>query len=373
MAALLDEFGIGDARERAEAWRYSRNALSALGRTEFAPADTAVRPPDSLAASWEWPETAGRRLVFVNGAYSASLSSIEPQAKVRIERTAERTTIVLGEDDALIHVVHASVPAARASRWSAELDLRVAARGAHVVEQHVGAQGQDVLAALRSRIEIGANAGLQTTVVCDLPESASLYRRREVHVGEGGAHGDLLALFGSRLQRHELVVTLEGPRARHAGRGLFVLAGRQHGDVHLDVTHAARDTVSDVLWRGVADQRARGILHGAITVAAGADGADARLQTKNLLLSAHAEIDAQPVLEIHADEVKASHGATVGQLDARALFYLRSRGLPAATARRMLIAGFCREVVAELDAVELRARIEALLDARLPQSPEDRP
>jgi len=125
-----------------------------------------------------------------------------------------------------------------------------------------------------------------------------------------------------------------------------------------------------VLWRGVADQRARGILHGAITVAAGADGADARLQTKNLLLSPHAEIDAQPVLEIHADEVKASHGATVGQLDANALFYLRSRGIPAAAARSLLIGGFCREAFADIADAALQTRLAALLDERLPQPPD---
>jgi Fe-S cluster assembly protein SufD len=150
-------------------------------------------------------------------------------------------------------------------------------------------------------------------------------------------------------------------------RGVFVVRGRQHIDVHLDVRHAARDTACDVVWRGVADQRARGILHGAITVATGADGADARLQTKNLLLSPHAEIDAQPVLEIYADEVKASHGATVGQLDERALFYLRSRGIPAAVARGLLIAGFCREVLADGGDTDLRARLEAALDERLPR------
>ena len=87
---------------------------------------------------------------------------------------------------------------------------------------------------------------------------------------------------------------------------MFALRGRQHVDMHLDVRHNARDTVCDIVWRGVADQRARGVFHGAITVAPGADGADARLQTKNLLLSAQAEIDAQPVLEIYADEVKAA-------------------------------------------------------------------
>ena len=142
---------------------------------------------------------------------------------------------------------------------------------------------------------------------------------------------------------------------------------RQHIDVHLDVKHVAGDTLSDVAWRGVADGRGRGILHGAITVSTGADGTDARLQTRNLLLSPHAEIDTQPVLEIYADEVKAAHGATVGQLDERALFYLRSRGVPLADARNLLIGGFCREAFDGIVDAGLRAHMDALLDAHLVQ------
>src|SRR4029450_771566 len=109
-----------------------------------------------------------------------------------------------------------------------------------------------------------------------------------------------------------------------------------------------------------------------ITVAPGADGADARLSNKNLLLSAQAEIDTQPVLEIYADEVKAAHGATVGQLDETALFYLRSRGLPLATARSLLIAGFCREVFAGTDDDDVRGRLDALLADSLPFWHRDR-
>ena len=117
---------------------------------------------------------------------------------------------------------------------------------------------------------------------------------------------------------------------------------------------------------GVAGGRARGILHGAITVEPGADGSDASLDTKNLLLSAQAEIDAQPVLEIHADEVKAAHGATVGRLDERALFYLRTRGLPEAEARALLTLAFCRVAIDSLENMALREHIDGLLLERLP-------
>ena len=129
--------------------------------------------------------------------------------------------------------------------------------------------------------------------------------------------------------------------------------------------HIARDTQCALTWRGLAGQRGKAVFHGGIVIRAGADGSEADLSNKNLLLSSDAEIDTQPVLEIHADEVKAAHGATVGQLDQTALFYLRSRGLPEADARRLLTGAFCREVVAGIDDETTRTLAHSALDAAL--------
>jgi Fe-S cluster assembly protein SufD len=159
-----------------------------------------------------------------------------------------------------------------------------------------------------------------------------------------------------------------GPEARLVSRGTFALTGRQHADTHIEVRHLARDTACDIAWRGAADQRARGVFHGAITIEAGADGADAQLSNKNLLLSAQAEIDTQPVLVIHADEVKAAHGATVGQLDEQALFYLRTRGIPREAARRLLVTAFCGAMLDGIASEELRGHLGGLLALRLPQA-----
>jgi Fe-S cluster assembly protein SufD len=145
------------------------------------------------------------------------------------------------------------------------------------------------------------------------------------------------------------------------------LHGRQHADTQLQVEHAARDTVSELTWRGVADARGRGVFNGTIVVQPGADGADAQLSNKNLLLSPHAEIDTKPVLEIHADEVKAAHGATVGQLDERALFYLRSRGVPAGQARTLLTFAFCRTALDGIANTALREHLAQRLVEHLPQ------
>jgi Fe-S cluster assembly protein SufD len=155
-------------------------------------------------------------------------------------------------------------------------------------------------------------------------------------------------------------VTVHGEGASLAADGVLLGSGRRHLDTRLGIAHLARDTACELLWRGLGADRSRVVFHGGITIHPGADGSDANLSNKNLLLSDQAEIDTQPVLEIYADEVKAAHGATVGQLDPTAMFYLRSRGLPEAQARRTLTAAFCREAVLRVEEPALR---QALADA----------
>jgi Fe-S cluster assembly protein SufD len=116
----------------------------------------------------------------------------------------------------------------------------------------------------------------------------------------------------------------------------------------------------------VASDRARGVFRGAVLVAPGADGSDANLTNKNLLLSPGAEIDTKPELEIYADEVLAAHGATVGQLDEQALFYLRSRGIGMAEARALLTGAFCRAVLGDMRNAPLREHLAELMMVHLP-------
>lgn len=368
-AALLDSYGTGDAREREESWRYSKAALRALSQHDFIDADAQASVSASLRAQFEWPQSTGRRLVFVNGAYSQTCSdaSLLDDALMIEQASDRRVVLTIGAAfDGVLHLVYANVPGMQPSRWQATSEIHVPAGNASLIEQHVGEAGADVLGAIMTDIHVSARAAVHVTTLSDLPDSASLYRRTQATVDDDACYAVAHAILGGRLQRFDLGVELVGAHSRFDSRGVFALRGRQHADVHLDVRHGARDTACDIVWRGVADQRSRGIFHGAITVAAGADGADAQLSNKNLLLSPHAEIDTQPVLEIYADEVKAAHGATVGQLDERALFYLRSRGLPLEAARGLLIGAFCRSVFAGLAQTDLRERIEALLDTRIP-------
>ncbi len=369
-AALLEEFGRGDAREREESWRYSKMALRALAQQDFVAADAQADLSDALRAQFEWPRTNGRRVVVVNGAFSERYSDLtDVGASVTVGESAGNVYSIRidGEIDEPMHVIYVSAPSAQPSRWQANVEVAIVNGHARIVEQHLGAGGAAVLGSLRRRFELARGTQLDLLSLCDLPESVSLYRRVDARVDANAAMRATHVLLGGRLQRLDMQVELAGERARLESRGVFLLRGREHADTQLDVRHIARDTACDIVWRGVADQRARGVFHGAITVAQGADGSDAKLSNKNLLLSALAEIDTQPVLEIYADEVKAAHGATVGQIDERSLFYLRSRGIPLVDARRMMVTAFCREVLAGVADADLRAQIEARLDARLEQ------
>ena len=196
--------------------------------------------------------------------------------------------------------------------------------------------------------------------------SASLIERTEITVAAGATVRVIDINFGAMLARHELHIALNGAAARAEVTSLTVLNGRQHCDTQLVLNHNAANTTSSTRVKAVADDRSRSVFNGRIYVAKGADGTDAQLKTNNLLLSDAAEIDTKPELEIHAEDVKCSHGATIGQLDENALFYLRSRGIDAAQARQILTVAFCQELLDAIPDHELRAKLIALLTAKLP-------
>src|SRR5690606_16420935 len=130
--------------------------------------------------------------------------------------------------------------------------------------------------------------------------------------------------------RLDVVGTLDGEGAECGLDGLYVAAGRQHVDCRTTVDHRRPHGASHELYKGVLAGRARGVFSGKVIVRAGAQKTDARQRNENLLLSRHAEVNSKPTLEIEADDVKCSHGSTIGQLEEDALFYLRARGLDAA-------------------------------------------
>jgi Fe-S cluster assembly protein SufD len=166
---------------------------------------------------------------------------------------------------------------------------------------------------------------------------------------------------GSRLSRLSLESLLDGEGAEARLRGLYVLGGAKHSDIHVHLRHGTPMAKSRQSFRGVLDGKSRAVFTGKITVDKGARGTDAGQSNRNLLLSEGAQIDARPELEIHNDDVKCAHGATTGQLREEELFYLTTRGIPRAQARELLAAGFVEELLGEFPEGRLRQHARAWL------------
>jgi Fe-S cluster assembly protein SufD len=165
-------------------------------------------------------------------------------------------------------------------------------------------------------------------------------------------------VFGGSLTRIDITVALAGRGASCRLNGLFVGGDHQHVDHHTRIDHQVGDTHSTELYRGILDGRSRGVFNGKVVVHPDAQQITALQTSNNLLLSRHAEIDTKPELEIYADDVRCTHGATVGELDAAALFYLRSGVLPEDDARALLTYAFAQEVAAGIPLGGVRRWIE---------------
>jgi len=171
--------------------------------------------------------------------------------------------------------------------------------------------------------------------------------------------------IGGGLIRNDVDIDISNPGAEVEFNGLYLAGDGQHIDNHTRVDHRAGPAKSSQEYRGILNGRCRCVWNGKAIVHQGADGTDANQANHNLLLSEHAEIDAKPELEIYADEVKCSHGTTVGQLDETALFYLRSRGMDKQQAIQMLTHAFAADLVGRAPVAAAKARVTSLVERRL--------
>ena len=237
----------------------------------------------------------------------------------------------------------------------------------------IGAAYEHVLIVLEPGAELALvetpKAATHRIVECIIGAGATLTHRRIQPPGEAPQCGLIaarveaeasyafwLAARGTELRRNDIHVTLSGRGAEAELHGAWRLSEREHLDNQVTVDHLAPECTSRQTFRGVVGGRARAVLNGRIHIAAGAQASDASLTTRNLLESADAEVYAKPELEIYANDVRCSHGATVGALDEAMLFYCESRGIPPQAARGLLLRGFLREAVSGEEA-------ERVLDA----------
>jgi len=368
----------GFLRTRDEDWKYTNLVGFAERSADYLqnrPTDHTGDVIDSLLDGLPSIEKACR-IVFVNGLYRADLSTAtEPNSGIELipysradSSTGEQlfrgqpvdhnTLIALntsfltdglaikvadGQKPATpIYVVFASdgQPVATQPRLSIEIG-----RGSEaLVVQHHVSTGECLTNAVTG-IDCAGQGRLFFVRLQDESAQSMHVANQVVRVAADGRFDSVSIDFGGLLARNDLEVALHGERARTNLYGLFMSNGNRHVDNHLRVDHRAPQTTSLENYRGILNDASRGIFNGKIIVHPGADGTDARMNNRNLLLSEQAEVDTKPELEIYTDDVKCAHGSTTGQLDPDSMFYLRARGIPETVARTMLIDAFAREII----------------------------
>ena len=392
--ALEDMGRAGFPTQRTEAWwgTSPRRLLAPpWTRTESAPIEA--------IALWSGLPT----LVFVDGRYHAGASSVEglpdgvrvrplqsamdePFVQAHLGRGVSSTeggfaalSMALHEDGVALEVdpgVEVGPPIVcmhltsdgDAPRISGVRHLIVVGEGARVrVIEHWTGAGENLTVAA-TEAWVGVSGKLDWLKLQEEDTRAGHVHQVHVHL-EGSAELDATSVsLGGKISRTEITVTLSDPGAKAKLAGLYLGRDDQHIDHHLHVAHAAPDCVSDECFRGVLDDKARGVFTGRVLVAKDAQRTDAAQSSASLLLSDEAVANARPQLVIYADDVKCSHGATVGKLDDEAMFYLQQRGLSTAEARRLLVEAFASEVLHALPEDKVRetliVRVHAWLESR---------
>jgi Fe-S cluster assembly protein SufD len=388
---------LGLPTPRSEQWKYTN--LRALGRVGFAPsADTPdVADIPAGVAPLEDAYTA----VLVNGRFNAALSSMaglpkgveiaglaskvavdpgslegllggvadaaaQPLAALNTAYMADGLFVRLADGVALdkpLHLVSIGIGGADPISFHPR-HLVLVGKGcvATLVESHVGAGGY--FANTVAEIAVGEGALLNHYKLQDESADAFHVSFTQLRLAGKSVYDGFVLQTGGRLARSEIRAEL-GERVECRLNGAYLGRGEQHVDNTTFIDHTAPHSTSHEVYKGVLDGSARGVFQGKILVRKGAQKTGGRQLNKTLLLAPGTEMDSKPELEIYADDVKCSHGATTGELSEESMFYLMARGIDPATAKGMLVAAFVGEAVAEIQAVAPREAFQKVVDGWL--------
>jgi len=216
-----------------------------------------------------------------------------------------------------------------------------------------------------TEVKIGRNSSLDHYKLQNKDDHTTLINSMYFHQDEGSSLSTNAISLNGGLIRNLSHVTMSGSHCNADVYGLYLMDRYQHVDNQVFINHAAPDCESRELFKGVLDDHASGVFNGHIKVHRDAQRTNAFQTNKNILLTDKASIDTKPFLEIYADDVKCSHGATIGQLDAEALFYIRSRGISESNAKILLMYAFAADVINKISIPELRQRMDDMVKKRL--------
>lgn len=390
--AAIERFAkTGFPHRRQEAWKYTN--LAPMYRTAFSMDSSAREIARDLIEPYFLND--GVRLVFVNGLFSESLSqpttttqgvsvtlmgssTTDDDESDTLERSAERDPLplaflnrALGAGGAVISVAPGAqivdaiqlIFVATADAGAVVSLPRVKVDGGEnssvaVVENHLGLAGAPTLAIPVTEIRARPGAHVDHVRTAELAAGAFHLGAIAIVQEQNSRAESCVVTTGGEIARHDYRVSLDGADADCNVRGLAMLDGSSHVDHHLFVRHAAPNCRSREFFKNVLDDSSRGVFCGRIYVDQDAQKTDGVQTNAALLLSDNAKTESRPQLEIYADDVKCTHGATIGQLDENAIFYLQARGVPEDVARTMLIQGFAGEILDEIRIEGLRDRLK---------------
>lgn len=399
---------LGFPTLRDEDWRFTN--VAPIARLPFHPVlepVSAALDRDRIADS-TFGKLEARRLVFVNGHYIPDLSNpgpvvsgitvsslartlandasaLEPHLARHAESDKNAFTALntaFFQDGAFIRVnrgvtlaepVHllfvSTLRDAGATSQPRNVIIADANSRATVIETYVSTTQAPTFTNAVTEILVGDDACLEHLKFQD--ESLASYHIAAIHARLGRNSNAILHSFatGARLSRNSIRTVLAGEGLECVLNGLYLTRADQLADHHMVVEHAEPHCASHEYYNGILDERSKGVFHGRILVRQAAQKTDAKQTNKNLLLSETATVDTKPQLEIYADDVKCTHGATIGQLNEESIFYLRSRGIGTDTARRMLIHSFAGEIIERIRHRPAREELDRLVWDRLEANP----
>ena len=391
---------IGFPTTRNEDWRFT--SVAPITQATFSPAPAFVDGtiPAELIAGLRLPGTT--ELVFVNGRLIPALSEVNgvgfsvtslTQALVRKDPDLPKTlgqiasvsqngftalNTALFTDSTLIrvrqgqqapkplHLVYLSLPGGEPSvSYPRVLIVAEPSSEATIIESYSGPPGEQYFTNAVTEIVVGDNARLEHLRIQRESERAFHIATVEAHQGRDSRFRSFSLAMGGALARANIYSLMDGPGSDCSMNGLYLLHGTQHVDHQTRIEHAQPNCTSREIYKGVMDGTSHGVFNGKVYVRPVAQKTDGKQTNNNLLLSDGAKVDTKPQLEIFADDVKCTHGATVGRLDDLAVFYLESRGIRKTLARKLLTYGFAADVLGTIPHDEIRQRLERLVFHRL--------
>lgn len=395
---------LGFPTTRQEEWRYTN--VAPIAKLKLQPAAKPAEIDYAKLEAAAFATFAADRMIFINGVFVPEMSSamastggaqILPLSLAMTQRpgwfeasfgllapwkenafaalnassASEGVAIYLPKGVAHNRPVHLIFAMSEKSEgaFSAPRTLIVAEAGsrATIVESFVSLEDGATFTNPVAELLVGANASVRHVRIQRESEKAFQVGTTSASVARDGRYHSTVVTMGGALVRNDLSIRLEGEGAECTADGFYMTRGKQHADNHTTIEHACPHGTSRELYKGILLGESRAVFHGRIVVQPDAQKTDAQQTNKNLVLSKAAEANTKPQLEIYANDVKCKHGATVGQFDEKAIFYLLSRGIGEEEARGILAHAFADEVIDRIEIPEIRRGLDALLLEELPK------